>query len=85
MQNKKTRKPTGKQGIRERVMLDERVQKLIDKLDAEYAQMRAHLNSVFTRNEMRGILLLMEIMQLDEIDVRRMRQFIDSTRKEVKP
>lgn len=63
---------------KERVMLDERVQKLVEKLDAEYSVMRSRLNPVFTRTELRGIVILMTIMQLDEIDLRRLRDFVDS-------
>lgn len=63
---------------KERVMLDERVQKLVEKLDAEYSVMRSRLNPVFTRTELQGIVILMTIMQLDEIDLRRLRDFVDS-------
>ena len=63
---------------KERVMLDERVQKLLEKLDEEYSVMRSRLNPVFTRTELRGIFILMTIMQLEEIDLRRMRDFADS-------
>ena len=70
---------------KERVMLDERVQKLVEKLDAEYSVMRSRLNPVFTRTELRGIFILMTIMQLEEIDLRRLRDFVDSLKVRKEP
>ena len=64
----------------ERVLFDKRVQDTVDKLGAEYDKMFAALNPVFTLPELQGIVSMMQLMNLDEIDLRMLRKFLDSVK-----
>ena len=64
----------------ERVLFDKRVQDTVDKLGAEYDRMFAALNPVFTLPELQGIVSMMQLMNLDEIDLRTLRRFLDAVK-----
>lgn len=68
---------------KDRVLFDQRVQDTIEKLNAEYEKMNAALNPLLTLAELQGIVSMMQLMNLDEINLRTIRKFLDSVR--VKP
>lgn len=63
---------------KDRILYDERVQQHINRLDDEYEKMRRSLNPVFTLKELQGVVSMMQLMALDEIDLKTLRQFLDS-------
>ena len=67
----------------ERVLFDKRVQDTVDKLGAEYDKMSKALDPVFTLAELQGIVSMMQLMNLDEINLRTLRKFLDAVK--VKP
>ena len=64
----------------DRVLFDERVQETIDKLNAEYDKMKAALNPILTLAELQGVVSMMQLMNLEEIDLVVLRKFLDSVR-----
>lgn len=65
---------------KDRVLFDQRVQDTIEKLNAEYEKMNAALNPLLTLAELQGIVSMMQLMNLDEINLRTIRKFLDSVR-----
>ena len=68
---------------KERVLFDQRVQDTVEKLETEYDKMTKALNPVLTLAELQGIVSMMQLMNLDEINMVKIRQFLDSVK--VKP
>lgn len=64
----------------DRVLMDQRVQEAVEKLEADYEKLRAALNPVLTLAELQGIVSMMQLMNLDEIDLATIRRFLDSVR-----
>ena len=77
---KKALRVTGlrEKDAKDKLEYDSRVQKHIEKLTKDYEEKCKALNPVLTKNEMQGVVLLMERMQLDEIDLQTIRRFLDS-------
>ena len=69
---------------KDRLAYDERVKTHLANLTAEYARRKAELNPVFTLKELQGVVSMMQLMSLDEVDLCVLRQFLNSvqTRKE---
>ena len=67
---------------KERVLFDQRVQDTVEKLEAEYDKMLKALNPVLTLAELQGIVSMMQLMNLDEINMAKIRKFLDSVRVE---
>ena len=65
---------------KERVLFDQRVQDTVEKLETEYDKMTKALNPVLTLAELQGIVSMMQLMNLDEINMARIRQFLDSVK-----
>ena len=65
---------------KDQVLFDKRVQETVEKLNAEYEKMNAALNPRLTLAELQGIVSMMQLMNLDEIDLRTIRKFLDSVR-----
>ena len=65
---------------KDRVLFDQRVQDTIEKLNAEYEKMNAALNPLLTLAELQGIFSMMQLKNLDEINLRTIRKFLDSVR-----
>ena len=68
---------------KDRLAYDERVKTHLANLTAEYDKMKAELNPVLTLKELQGIVSMMQLMSLDEVDLRVLWQFLNSiqTRK----
>ena len=63
---------------KDRLAYDERVKAHLEKLTADYDKMKAALNPVLTLKELQGVVSMMQLMSLDEIDLKTLRQFLDS-------
>ena len=63
---------------KDRLAYDERVKAHLEKLTADYDKMKSALNPVLTLKELQGVVSMMQLMSLDEIDLKTLRQFLDS-------
>ena len=63
---------------KDRLAYDERVKTHLANLTSDYEKMKAALNPVFTLKELQGVVSMMQLMNLDEIDLTTLRKFLDA-------
>lgn len=63
---------------KDRLAYDERVKTHLANLTADYEKMKAALNPVFTLRELQGVVSMMQLMNIDEIDLTTLRKFLDA-------